>query len=429
MTLETTTLPDPGTTEDAERSALADRFDAYLERHVVRTRYPVCIDRDGWGFHARFDRTWQPLGEPTRFAVYQARTAWTAAHLLERRPALAELVAPAASHGLAAIERLWDEEHGGFFHRLRLDGTPEPPTAPKHLYSQAFALLALAALGRAAPRAEERARALALARRAFEHLEHRFRAADRPGYFSTLERDGRPHPFDPRAVLPPRDGFGGPSAWHDLNSHLHLLEAYVELQASDPRPEHAARLGALVDLVAGPFFAEPGCLHQLLDAGGRPVPGGVSFGHDIEAARLLLEAADLLGRRDPGLELQARRLAEHSLALGWDPHVGVWTECGGALEKGASLAAGWWVAVEAMATLFDFAGRFPDHRQAYERGGRETWEFVRGRLTDDEHHGVWLGYDARGHLLREKSGDWCSSYHSARALVLAADRLRQPVGG
>ncbi|HLF57665.1 MAG TPA: AGE family epimerase/isomerase [Thermoanaerobaculia bacterium] len=428
MTPETA-LTEPlsaGAATDESPAALADELDVYLDRHVVAPRFPAAIDAEGWGFRARFDERWQPLPETSRFLVYQARLAWTAAHLLERRPASTELLAPAARHGLATLERMWDGEAGGFFHRLRTSGRPEPASAEKHLYSQAFALLALAALARAPGDDADRARALELARRSFAWIEGALRGDARAGYRGTVARDGSPLAFDPDAVAPPANAFGGPAGWHDANSHLHLVEAYTELERSAPRPESAAALARLVDLFLDRFYAEPGCLHLHLDAELRPVPGIVSYGHDIEAAWLLYDAALVLGReRDAELRRKVRRLAEHALAFGWDPHLEVWTERGSALARSADLTCGWWVAFEALHTLVGFAELFPERRRPFERAARDTWSFIRRRLTDTEAPGIWAGYDARGHLKREKSGDWFATYHAARSLAGSADRLRR----
>jgi mannobiose 2-epimerase len=68
------------------------------------------------------------------------------------------------------------------------------------------------------------------------------------------------------------------------------------------------------------FVAEPGNLHLFLDPRGNPVPSPVSFGHDVETAFLLLEAAEALGIADDAqAHRAARRLVNHALAWGWNP--------------------------------------------------------------------------------------------------------------
>jgi mannobiose 2-epimerase len=427
MTPETRSS-EPSTTdaETAARRARADELDAYLLRHVVEPHFPANIDTDGWGFRSRFDADWKPLPDPTRYTVFQSRVAWTAAFLLDRRPALAERLLPVARHGLEALHApIWDEQHGGYFHRVELDGRPQPESGEKDLYDQAFALQALTRLSRAPGDGIDRRRAADRLEQTLDWIETRHRRHDAPAYRSRVARDGSPLPFDPAAVAPPSNGFEGPVGWHDFNSHLHLLSAFSTLHQSTSTPEMAERVDVLIDLLAGPFWAEPGCFHILLDAELRPVPGPVSFGHDVEAAWMILEAAERIGRGDESaLRDRMVRLAEHGLAFGWDPHLGAWTERGEALRRSRDLTLGWWVAFEALNTFSAFADRFANKRRLFERAFDDTWRFIGNRLTDHESGGIWLGFDSRGHLRREKSGPWFATYHAARTLVEAADRLR-----
>lgn len=412
----------------ADPRAFADELDRALERHVLAPRLPGAIDRERFGFRAVYDAAWAPREETHRPLVFHARLSWTAAFVAELRPQLAPPLLEVARHGLAGLaERFWDAEHGGFRFRLPLDERPDPANwSGKALYAQAFGLLAAARLARLAPADLDREQALALAERTFDWIESRLRGApDRPGYLTAVWLDGSPLPVDLESVTPPGVSVFPPPHWHDQNSHLHLLEAYTELYRVAPRPRVGERLGALLDLFLDRFLAEPGCLHMMLDADGRPVPGPVSFGHDLEASFLLADAADVLGRGDePRLVRAARRLALHALTFGWDPHLGVWTELGGARERSRDLLCGWWVPLEALNACSALADRLPEERERFTSAMADTWRFLVERLIDDERGGFWQGFEASGELVRIKSEAWFSTYHAARTLVLTADRLR-----
>ncbi len=413
------------TPPDPTPGALADELDDYLERHVLAPRLPALFDDESWGFRAHFDHDWEPQPERGRFLVYQARVAWSVAFLVTRRPALRERLLPAARHGYAALrDHLADRRRGGFFNRVALGGEGAPE-GRKFLYSNAFALLALTGLAAVEDPWIPRQEALALAESTGEWIERTLRRADGPGYLSAVALDGSRLPFDSARLLPERNGLEGPAAWPDLNSHLHLLEAYLELADAVPSATLDAALRDLVDLLLGRFYSDPGCLHRILDAQCRPVPGEVSFGHDLEGAVFLLAAAERLGRRDdPQLVEPARRLAEHALALGWDPHVAAWTGIGSPLARSRDLQVGYWVPFEALNTLACLAERWPEDEARYYRLSVDTWRFITQRLTDRRKGGTWQGFDDRGQLLRVKSGDWFSIYHATRALVVAADRWR-----
>jgi len=414
------------TEPDFDPRALADEFDDALVRHVLTPRFPAAIDRESFGFWSKYDARWKVQPEDRRPFVYHARLAWTAGFVATHRPALVSTVLEVARHGLAGtIERFWDAAEGGFFHSLSLAGEPEPRYAFKPLYSQAFGIFALARLALAARLAIDHAAARDLAVRGFEWIETRFRAPQRPGYRTAVSLSGEPLPFDRESVRPSIVFLGCPAEWHDQNSHLHLIEAYTELLLATRDGRVAERLAALVEFFLESFYAEPGCLHLALDADGGPVPGQVSYGHEIEATSILHDAAAALGRPDwPRLDRVGRRLAEHAVELGWDPYVGVWTERGRTLARSEDLACGWWVATEALNTASLLAHLGPDPEGRWRRVLLDTWRFLDRRLIDHQHGGFWIGYNSHGLLYRIKSEEWFATYHSARALVQVADRLR-----
>jgi mannobiose 2-epimerase len=351
---------------------------------------------------------------------------WTAAFVGRLRPARARSLVVAAKHGFAALERFRDPEHGGFYSRVDLDGTPIEPTS-KATHVQAYALLALSELARFETLSSDaRAEALRAARRTFDWIE-RHAAAPGGGYRSALARDGGPLPFDPASVEPPRDGLGVPAAWKDLGTQVHLLEAYAALFRADADRAVRARLEALVEILLGPFWSAPGCLHGTLDADGRPVPNRISFGHDLETAALLLEAAETLGTpRDPRVVEAARRLVDYALRWGFDAESGAWaTWSSGVLAGPRTPAVGFWVPFEALHALARLHRVVPDAAARYGGPLDASWRFVRERMTDDREPGYWEGLNDRGRVIQTKSGDWIATYHAARALVTAADLLPQ----
>ena len=421
--------PGPASEDDVAAAVLADELEAYLWRHVLAPRFPAAVDAERGGFHARFARDWTRLPDRHRFVVYQARMTWTAAAVVLARPDRREEYLPFVRHGTAFLrDAQWDREHGGFHTTVRLDGTPDPGVwSVKIAYGQAFALYALAAAHRATGDPEP----LELARRSLAWIEKHLREGD-TGYRGGVMSDGRPLPFDPTDVQPPMDAMGTPSGYRDMNAHIHLLEAYTELLRAWPDPELRRRTRALFELLRDRFFARPGCLHAFLDPEGRPVPGPVSFGHDVETAYLFLDAAEVLGlgarERERTREV-AGRLVDHALAWGWNTRTGQFCDHGSGLFPPRECSVEWWVqfeAVNALSLMDSLHGRrTPRYREAM----RTTWRFTRETLTDHEHGGYFARLDARGGLDREKSHDWMASYHAARALLLTVGRLRSGAEG
>jgi mannobiose 2-epimerase len=321
---------------------------------------------------------------------------------------------------------MWDAAHGGFHTSVLLDGTPDPGEPVKTGYGQAFAVYALAL----AHRATGDPATLDLARKGYAWVEEHHRAPGRPGYRGGVEQDGAPLPFDTEVVIPPMDALGAPSAWHDMNTHIHLLEAWTELLREWPDPGLREAARALFELVRDRFGAEPGTLHLYLDARGYPVPGPVSFGHDVETAFLLLEAAEALQIADDATTHRtARRLVNHALAWGWNPRTGQLYERGFPLRPAFDRSIEWWGQLELVnaLSLMDalHGGRTPVYRDALEK----AWRFTRERLVDPVHGGLFQGVDGEGRVNPGKSHDWMATYHAARALLLTSDRLRRPAAG
>jgi N-acyl-D-glucosamine 2-epimerase len=197
-----------------------------------------------------------------------------------------------ALHGIDYIDTvLRDTKYGGFFFDTDLHGRPAR-NGQKHAYALAFAVFA----GAKAYAVTGSERALAVATDAFEWLEMHTHTGE-GCYIEDLERDGSPK----IQLLPslaylrlrrPRNPLGNRYGRTTLNTHMHLLEAYVELYRVAP----SVRLHRLVEDLAG-------LLGTAFDAGGGRLlaefktspdsPGELAgFGHSVELAFLLLDAAE-----------------------------------------------------------------------------------------------------------------------------------------
>ena len=406
-----------------EYRARAEELEAYLQRHVLGVRFPVAVDREAGGFHVRFRRDWTRLPDPDRFVVYQARLTWTAARAAEADPLRRDEYVAWARHGVAYVrDAFWDGARGGFRSSVRLDGrssVPEPGL--KLAYTNAFAVYALAAAHHATGDPEP----LELAKSGFRWIEESLREEGSLGYRGAVFEDGRPLPFGLDDVRPPLDALASPAAYRGMNPHIHLLEAFAELLRVWDDPLLRRRTGELLELVRDRFFVEPGCLHQYLLPDGRPVPGPTSFGHNIETAFLLLEAAEALGQAgDPRTARAARMLVDHTLAYGWEPETGRLFDRGWPFEPAFDRSVQWWALYEALNAVLLMHERHGASTPRYWNAFERTWRFTRDTLTDEEHGGVYLGLDEHGTLLTGKSGNWFASYHQARALLLSAARLR-----
>lgn len=391
---------DPATRDILQRLALATRRElvegilpVWLSREDPAGGHWISIDADG-----RIDRT-----APRRL-IFAARLAWTlttAAHRLDH-PRLTT----AADRAHAYLLRFRDAVDGGFHTTIAPDGRPLDRS--RHVYGQAFALFALSARALAHPGAETMAAALTQ----FDLLEARARDRDTGLRVESLSPDWIPRHDTPRTS----------------NTHLHLIEAQVELLAATRAPRVAAALRESIATFARCFVHPDGrATHAAVDPTGRPLPGLIWPGHDIEASHLVSRAADLLdeGDGEPDLRRLAHDLARGAVAAGMRPDGG-WSLHGDDGE-GASRRI-WWVQAEAVLGLLDDGLRTGS--TATIARAAATWDFIE-RYQRDRDFGDWhmhIDVGARARPDCPRVTEWKEPYHQSRACMEVFDRCVAALG-
>jgi mannobiose 2-epimerase len=424
----------PGQLATAEaRNALADQIEASLRDELYAAWYPRVVDTDSGGYLTQWNADWEPSGDQTKMIVTQARHTWTTAKAAEFFPEDTTYLAM-SDHGFRFLrDKMWDKQHGGFFWTVSQDGTPllERSAGPdKQAYGHAFGIYALAAY-HAASGDEE---ALQLAQQAFHWLDEHAHDPEFGGYFQNLERDGTP--------VPPEEGRMPPK---DQNSSIHILEAFTELHHVWPDSLLGARLNEMLEIIRDTIAGEKAYLtlyshadwrpYLPLDSTGIPVRGGmmdhVSFGHDVETAFLMLEAAEALGiDLSPTLE-RGKAMLDHSLRWGWDDEVGGFYDGGEYDEDEAAVSItqdgkNWWTQAEGLNSLLLFDDLYPDDPHAYHEKFLLQWSYINTNLIDHERGGWYFGgLDKEPEAAeRDKGGIWKSAYHDGRALMNVINRLR-----
>ncbi len=411
-----------GETREAIRGLLGDELTAHW--------YPRAIDREHGGFLQNLARDWSPRPDDSKFLVYQARMTWTAAAYAEFDKARRDEFLGYARHGLTCLDTvLRDRQQGGFHWIVGLDGIVDPRLGDeKHVYGVSFVIYAASKLRAVA--GDDLA--LKVARDAFDWLEAHVHDAARGGYFEALKRDGTPIvawdaslPIDRR-----QDRLGVYYGFKTMNSHIHLLEALAELSRVDSRPIVTERLREVFQIVRDRIAVEPGALNLYLTRDWRAIPAHDSFGHDIETAYLLVEAADALGMAgDEPTWTVARGLVDHALDWGWDE------ENGGFYDKGDSFAGPafdttkvWWTQAEGLNALLVMDSKYGGKTDRYARAFRKQWDFIRAHMIDPV-HGGWFPDTRRDGTLQgdgAKANPWKANYHTSRAMMNVVNLLTMP---
>ncbi len=396
----------PAVTEATARPAL----ERLLTQNLLGFWDERVIDPTG-GYRLAFDAWGRPKRAHGRRVVTQARTLWFYSRLA-RSPYGSERHLEWAAQGFAFLrERMWDPVHGGFFWEVESDG---PTDARKHLYGQAFGLLALTEFARAA----EVQAAHELARELLELIDRRTHDTRFGGYDESRSRDWRPEPEGRTSPL------GLPSGVKTANAHMHMTSALTALVEADPAGGPRERLHELVSLLGErAASSEPATYPDRHDAEWTPVTDWrSSFGHDVEAVWLSMRACQVLGVSDPKLLTLWRAVWENALEHGFDHDRGGLYGEGDPGRPANRLEKVWWAQAEGLVGA----------RLMYLHTGEERFERAFLRILDwivrgqaDWERGDWHRVVAGdGTVSGDKAGAWECPFHQGRALLecLAAER-------
>ena len=358
-------------------------------------------DREHGGFHGTLDRTGNPVAPTDKGLIQTTRHLWSTSLWYEKRARTPEVKAFSDDLYRFLMKHFYDAGAKEFHFKVSRSG--EPVQTKKVLYANAFAIYALTQYARVYGVREAGDAALAC-----------FRAID------TRAHDSKFGGYDQRND----PAWLSPGAEKETNTHLHLMEAFSTLYAYGKDPVVKERLGELIHLFATKILQKEGYARKefLLDwtPFGEP---SVSYGHDIETAWLLVEAAESFGNRDePAIREAAATLGASSAEWGYD------AKHGGFFEEG--IPAGvpvkrekiWWIQAEAIPGLYELYRLSRDEK--YLERMEKTLAFIEEHQTDREFGGWYWGVLEDGTIGPHgdnKGEEWKASYHDLRALVLTSE--------
>ena len=176
------------------------------------------------------------------------------------------------------LQHFCDHRYGGVYWSVTSDG--RKLDSKKQLYAQGFAIYGLSELYKVNKDDSVLRNAINL----YKVVETFFADKEHGGYTEALARDFSP--LDDMSL-----------SEHDINadktmnSHLHLLEAYANLYRVWPDEGLKAAIEQLLDIVCTRIMGPDGHLRLYFNRDWSVLPGGVSYGHDIETSWLALECA------------------------------------------------------------------------------------------------------------------------------------------
>lgn len=381
-----------------------------LEGNILAFWRDKMTDQVHGGFLGRIDGNGVAHPEAEKGAMLNACILWafSAAYRVTRTQ---EWLSTATRAKDYFVSHFIDKECGGVYWSLNPDGTPKD--TKKQTQAIGFAIYGLSEYTRATGDQDTLALALSL----YHDIEDHAYDPENNGYIEALTRDWKPIGDMP---LSDKDE----NASRTMNTHLHIIESYTNLlrclnEQDDDNDELRASVVNLLHIFTDIIInRQTGHLDLFFNDRWEGKRNVESFGHDIEAAWLLHEAALVLG--DVDIDDVVRRVAK-AADEGVQPDGSMvyehWKDTGR-----TDTQRQWWTLCENVIGHLDLYQYYGD-RDAL-GVALSCWDFIKRRIVDHE-QGEWLwSVDAEGLPNRkdDKAGFWKGPYHNSRLCLEVLER-------
>jgi cellobiose epimerase len=366
------------------------------------------LDTSNGGFFGKIDHYNKVYPEAPKGSVLNARILWTfsAAYNLTKKQ---EYLSVAQRAFLYLEQHFIDKEFGGVF--WTVDHKGQPLDTKKQIYAMAFAVYGLTEFYSAS----QDEGALKTAISIYSDIVGHSYDKTHGGYIEALTRDWE-EIGDLR--LSTKDF----NEKKSMNTHLHVLEAFANLYSVRPNEVLKQELTELIQLFLD-YIISPMTNHLVLffDEEWNTRSDIVSYGHDIEAAWLLQETAELLNRKQLLSSVKTRSV---QLAIaaeeGLDKDGGLWYEYeqGNLVKQKHS-----WPQAEAMIGFFNTWQN--TGQEKFLSQSLQSWEFVK-QYIHDKKCGEWywgVNEDYSPMEQEDKVGIWKCPYHNSRACIEIIKRI------
>lgn len=363
------------------------------------------VDQHHGGFFGEISASGEVVDSASKGIVLNTRILWYFSEIAQYKQCpKAKALAERAYHYL--LDNFDDKQNGGVM--WELDHSGKVIDDKKQTYAQSFAIYALASYYRLTGEQQAIDKALQY----FELLEKYTLDHEQGGYLEAFSNDWQEiedmRLSEKDANLP-----------KTMNTHLHVLEAYSNLQNVYPSIKVAAALQRLIDYFQGDIVDHASYhLRLFMCRHWGDYSQAYSFGHDIECSWLLHKSLKVLNNSkmtDKVLPTVVK-LAETCLAEGIGQHGQVLDEID--IKNGNIHAAScWWIQAEALVGFLNAYELTND--KAYFDAVVSIWQFIK-RYHIDHQHGEWhwlATIDQSADYNIYKAGFWKGPYHNGRALM------------
>ncbi len=380
-----------------------------LQENILPYWMEKMVDPRG-GFYGRRDGYDKLDENAPKGAILNGRTLWSfsAAYRVTGKKEYLDIATRARDY---IMEYFYDPEFGGVYWSLNADGTPLD--TKKQFYAIGFTIYGLSEYARATGDKKS----LDLAIKLYHDIESHSYDPVNGGYLEACTRDWQK--IDDMRLSDKDENMA-----KTMNTHLHILEPYTNLYRVWKDEELRQSIVRLLDIFLdkiedsksrhlGLFFDEEWNRHDHI----------ISYGHDIEASWLLLEAAQVLGD-----EAILKKVLDHTRHIAEAALEGRCYDGSMVYERHASGSYDndkhWWVQAEnviGQVYLFKYHGM-----DQYLDKALESWQYIKDNIVDYE-GGEWF-WSRQGDSVNrvdDKAGFWKCPYHNSRMCIEVAETLEK----
>jgi mannobiose 2-epimerase len=369
------------------------------------------LDEEKGGFFGKIDNHNIVHKEAPKGSVLNSRILWafsSSYNFLQDQQYLS--IADRAYDYL--INQFLDKEYGGVYWSVDHEG--KPLDTKKQIYALSFAVYGLSEYYQS--RKLEAAKQYAI--ELYEAIVKYSYDKTYGGYIEALTREWE-EMGDLR--LSAKDA----NEKKSMNTHLHVLEGFTNLYRIWPDPLLKDRITELIHLFLDHIVdAQTHHLILFFDEQWNKKSDTISYGHDIEAAWLIQEAAEVIGdhRLLEKVKVRCVQIAE-AAKKGLDNDGGLWYEYEPAQQHLVEEKHSW---PQAEAMVGFLSAWENTGNEAYLQHSLNAWAFTKNHILDKE-KGEWYWGVKKDYspMNEDKAGFWKCPYHNSRACLEIMRRIHQ----
>jgi len=362
------------------------------------------VDLQNGGFYGKIDNENNIDEKAPKGSVLNSRILWTFSAAYNLTPKAIYL--QTAERAFKYITNYFiDKKFGGVYWSVDYRGNPAD--TKKQIYAIAFAVYALSEYYRASEDKVAKQTAIDLYKAIVERSHDKVNG----GYIEALTREWA-------EIKDLRLSAKDANEKKSMNTHLHVLEGFANLFRIWPDAELKQRIVELIYIFLDHIIdKETNHLVSFFDDEWNAKSQIISYGHDIEAAWLIQEAAEII--QDEAL---AEKVKERSVKIavaaqkGLDKDGGLWYEKDLA-ENHLIKEKHWWPQAEAMVGFYNAYQVTGD--PSFLENSLGSWNFIKEHMLNKK-DGEWFwGIKEDNSIMQgeDKVGIWKCCYHNGRACI------------